>query len=121
MCAINPRAREVRSGLRSIVLESRTCNIMEIASILPLGTERSDMQSQLLSRFLSTYVIDNDEVLTLFIRQAAQMASNSGEILILCIDQTPRYRIDSLSLWFLSASAAELFLFYGVFKRVRET
>ncbi|MCI5160177.1 MAG: transposase, partial [Candidatus Electrothrix sp. AUS1_2] len=62
---------------------------MDIASILPLDTERSDMQYQWLSRFLITHTIDNDEVMTPFIRQAAQIASNSGETLILCIDQPP--------------------------------
>lgn len=76
---------------------------MDIASILPLDTERSDMQYQWLSRFLSTHTIDNDEVMTPFIRQAVQMASNSGETLILCIDQTPisdRFGILMVSLRF---------------------
>ena len=121
MCTINHLAEEVRWGLRSVLphinksplnklslcvaaaLETRSCNTMDIASILPLDTERSDMQYQWLSRFLSTHMIDNDEVMTPFIRQAVQMASNSGETLILCIDQTPisdRFGILMVSLRF---------------------
>ena len=121
MCTVKHLAEEVRSGLRSVLpdldksplgklslcvaaaLETRSCNTMDIASILPPDTERSDMQYQWLSRFLSTHTIDNDEVMTPFIRQAVETASGSGETLILCIDQTPisdRFGILMVSLRF---------------------
>lgn len=121
MCTVKHLAEEVRSGLRSVlpdlnksplgklslcvaaVLEVRTCNTMDIATVIPLDTDRADMQYQWLSRFLSTHTVDNDEVMTPFIRQAVQMASNSGETLILCIDQTPisdRFGILMVSLRF---------------------
>ena len=121
MCTINHLAGEVRLGLRSVLPhlnksplgklslcvaaapETRSCNTMDIASILPPDTERSDMQYQWLSRFLSAHTIDNDEVMTPFIRQAARIASSSGETLILCIDQTPisdRFGILTVSLRF---------------------
>lgn len=121
MSTINHLAEEVRFGLRSVLpdlnksplgklslcvaaaLEVRTCNTMDIASVLPLDTDRSDMQYQWLSRFLSTHTVDNDEVMTPFIRQAVRAASGSGETLILCIDQTPisdRFGILMVSLRF---------------------
>lgn len=121
MCTVNHLAEEVRSGLRSVlpdlnksplgklslcvaaVLEVQTCNTMDIATVIPLDTDRSDMQYQWLSRFLSTHTVDNDEVMLPFIRQAIQAASGSGETLVLCIDQTPisnRFGILMVSLRF---------------------
>ena len=69
MCTVKHLAEEVRSGLRSVlpdlnksplgklslcvaaVLETQTCNTMDIAAVIPLDTDRSDMQYQWLSRF----------------------------------------------------------------------
>ena len=121
MCTVKHLAEEVRSGLRSVlpdlnksplsklslcvaaVLEVQTCNTMDIAAVIPLETDRTDMQYQWLSRFLSTHTVDNDEVMMPFIRQAIQAASGSGETLVLCIDQTPisdRFGILMVSLRF---------------------
>jgi len=121
MSTINHLAEEIRFGLRSVlsdlnksplgklslcvaaVLEVQTCNTMDIAAVIPLDTDRTDMQYQWLSRFLSTHTVDNDEVMTPFIRQAIQAASKAGETLILCIDQTPisdRFGILMVSLRF---------------------
>lgn len=121
MGTISHLAEEVSSGLRAVlpginknplyklslcaaaVLEVQSCNTMDIAAVLPLETERIDMRYQWLSRFLSTDSIDNDEVMRPFIRQALETASASGEVLILCIDQTQlsdRFGILSLSLRF---------------------
>ena len=79
MCTVNHLAEEVRSGLRSVlpdlnrsplnklslcvaaVPEVQTCNTMDIAAVIPLDTERSDMQYQWLSRFPSTHTVDNNE------------------------------------------------------------
>jgi len=121
MCTVKYLAEEVRSGLRSFlpdfnknplgklslcvaaVPEVQTCNTIDIAAVIPLDADRSDMQYQWLSRFLSTHTVDNAEVMLPFIRQAIRAASGSGETLVLCIDQTPisnRFGILMVSLRF---------------------
>ena len=100
---INKNPLHKLSLCAAAVPEVQSCNTMDIAAVLPLETERIDMRYQWLSRFLSAKSIDNDEVMRPFICQAVQVASDSGETLILCLDQTQlsdRFGILSLSLRF---------------------
>ncbi len=82
----NPRRK--LSLCVAAVLEVRSCNTMEIAAALPLYSERIDMRYQWLSRFLLTGTVDNDKVMQPFDRQAIAHSCQSGETIVLCMDQT---------------------------------
>ena len=70
------------------VLEARTGNTAEIASLLPLETEREDMRYQWLSRLLSNPHVKVAEVMAPFARQVLAESCAHGEVVLLSIDQS---------------------------------
>jgi hypothetical protein len=69
-------------------LEARTGDTAEIAALLPLETERTDMRYQWLSRLVGNPLIKVEEVMEPFARGALEEACAQGQTVLLSIDQT---------------------------------
>ncbi|MGF6604901.1 hypothetical protein P3T23_009657 [Paraburkholderia sp. GAS448] len=87
------------SGLRRTILkklplavaamiEARTPNTMELATVLPLATERADMREQWLRRLLKNFLLEPVTILEPMGRQALQQAGGGGQTILLSMDQT---------------------------------
>jgi hypothetical protein len=70
------------------MIEARTPNTSELATVLPLATERADMREQWLRRLLSNTLLEPGYILEPLSRQALQQASADGQTILLSMDQT---------------------------------
>ena len=70
------------------LIEARTPNTAVLAAMLPLDLAREDMRQQWLRRLLSTGELRSDRELEPFARESLQMASSSGQTVLLSMDQT---------------------------------
>lgn len=70
------------------LIEARTPNTAVLAAMLPLDLAREDMRQQWLRRLLSTGELRSDRELEPFARESLQMASRSGQTILLSMDQT---------------------------------
>jgi hypothetical protein len=70
------------------MIEARTPNTSELATVLPLTTERADMREQWLRRLLSNSLLVPRSILEPLARQALLQASADGQTILLSMDQT---------------------------------
>lgn len=70
------------------VVEARSCNLMELAARLPLGTQRIESRYAWIERFLSTETIDDREVMEVFADAAVASAAQGGQTVVVSLDQT---------------------------------
>jgi hypothetical protein len=70
------------------MIEARTPNTSELASVLPLATERADMREQWLRRLLDNSLLEPGSIVEPLARQALQQASADGQTVLLSMDQT---------------------------------
>ena len=60
------------------MIEARTPNTSELATVLPLATERADMREQWLRRLLGNSLLEPGNILEPLARQVLQQASADG-------------------------------------------
>lgn len=70
------------------MIEARTPNTAELATVLPLATERADMREQWLRRLLSNSLLTPGNILEPLARQALEQAGADGQTILLAMDQT---------------------------------
>lgn len=89
---VHPRLRKtVVSKLALAVgamIEGQTPNTVELANLLPLGTERQDMREQWLRRLLKNPLVCPAEVLEPLARAELAKAARHGQTVLLSLDQT---------------------------------
>jgi Transposase DDE domain len=95
--------REKLALLVATMLEARTANLVEVATVLPLETERTDMRYQSISRFLSNELVDCEAIMAPFARDVMERMAGLGDTVVLILDQTKasdRHQILMLSVRF---------------------
>jgi len=80
--------REGLSVLASVVLNTRSVNLMENASALPRKIIAVDHRYQYISRLSGNSHIDTDEVLQAFVGEIFRRHSEAGETTVLALDQS---------------------------------
>jgi hypothetical protein len=106
MGSVEKLATEVRHGLEeahpeirktllkklplavAAIIEARTPNTVEVATLLPPEVERLDLREQWLRRLLKNPLIDSMEVMEPFGRQVLREAASKGQTVLLSMDQT---------------------------------
>lgn len=74
--------------LVATMLEVRSANLMDLASVLPRPIERIEKRYQWIERFVSNDLVDCDTVMAPFAREVLDRISASGERPVLLIDQS---------------------------------
>ncbi len=82
----NPR--EKLAVLVATAVETGSCNTMELAARLPLGTERLESRYAWVERLLSAKTIDDSAVMAPLAAQIISFVSSTDDTTVLCIDQT---------------------------------
>jgi hypothetical protein len=82
----NPR--EKLATMVAALIETRSCNTMELAARLPLKTERAESRYAWIERFLSAETIDDMAVMETLSRRLLVTLSEQGKMIIVSIDQT---------------------------------
>ena len=80
--------REKLSVMVACLVETRSCNTMELAARLPIETARTESRYAWIERFLSTDTIDDMEVMEAMTRPLLATLSAQGQMLVVSIDQT---------------------------------
>tara|TARA_B100001173_G_scaffold304990_1_gene309790 strand:- start:19 stop:1113 length:1095 start_codon:yes stop_codon:yes gene_type:complete len=80
--------REGLSVLASVVLNTRSVNLMENASALPREIVSVDHRYQYISRLLGNSHIDTDEVMQAYVGEIFRRHSEAGETIVLALDQS---------------------------------
>ena len=70
------------------MIEAQTPNTIELANVLPLPTEQSEIREQWLRRLLKNTLLDSPVVLEPFARTALEEAARNGQTVIISMDQT---------------------------------
>ena len=70
------------------MIEVQTPNTIELANVLPLPTEQSEIREQWLRRLLKNPLLDSPAVLEPFARTALEEAARHGQTVMLTLDQT---------------------------------
>lgn len=70
------------------MIEGQTPNTVELANLLPLGTERQDMREQWLRRLLKNPLLACAAVMEPFAREELAQAARNGQTVLLSLDQT---------------------------------
>jgi hypothetical protein len=82
----NPR--EKLAVMVASLIETRSCNTMELAARLPIETERAESRYAWIERFLSADTIDDMEVMEAMSLGLLATLSAQGQMLIVSLDQT---------------------------------
>ncbi len=82
----NPR--EKLAVMVACLVETRSCNTMELAARLPMETDRSLSRYAWIERFLSAETINDMEVMTTLSRRLLATLSEQNKTLVVSIDQT---------------------------------
>lgn len=89
LCAgMNKSPREKLAVMVGAVVETQSCNLMELAACLPLKTQRSASRYAWIERFLSASTVDEVAVMQPLASQLLDWISLSGQTVVLCLDQT---------------------------------
>jgi hypothetical protein len=70
------------------MLEAQTPNTSELATVLPVPTERQDLREQWWRRLLTTPLLERPALLEPFARTGLEEAAHNGQTVILSLDQT---------------------------------
>jgi hypothetical protein len=82
----NPR--EKLATMVACLIETRSCNTMELAARLPLQTERAESRYAWIERFLSAETIDDMAVMETLSRRLLATLSKQGQTIVVSLDQT---------------------------------
>jgi hypothetical protein len=82
----NPR--EKLATMVACLIETRSCNTMELAARLPLQTERAESRYAWIERFLSAETIDDLAVMETLSRRLLATLSKQGQTIVVSLDQT---------------------------------
>jgi Transposase DDE domain len=82
----NPRKK--LATMVAILIETRSCNTMELGARLPLDTERAESRYAWIERFLSADTIDDLDTMDVLNRRLLPTLSAQGQTLIISVDQT---------------------------------
>ena len=88
--AMDKSPREKLTTMAACLIETRSCNTMELAARLPIETDRAKSRYAWIERFLSAGTIDDRGVMEAMTRRLRAMLSAQGQTLIVSIDQTSR-------------------------------
>ncbi len=87
-----PRLRKTVVGKVALavgaMIEVRSPNTAELATVLPLETQRQDMREQWLRRLLKNPLLVSATLLEPWARQALEQAHRNGQTVVLSLDQT---------------------------------
>jgi hypothetical protein len=70
------------------MIEAQTPNTIELAGLLPLDTDRSDMREQWLRRLLKNPLVECAKIMEPFARAVLADAATGGQTILLSMDQT---------------------------------
>jgi hypothetical protein len=89
LCAgMNKSPREKLAVMVGAVVETQSCNLMELAACLPLKTARMESRYAWIERFLSASTVDEVAVMQPLAAQLLEWISLSNQTVVLCLDQT---------------------------------
>ena len=80
--------REMLGRVVATMLDVRSANIVELAAGFPSSSDRTDMRYQRIIRLLGNPLVDCDQIMESFARDALTLAGASGEPIVLILDQT---------------------------------
>jgi hypothetical protein len=80
--------REKLGVMVACLIETRSCNTMELAARLPLVTDRVESRYAWVERFLSAETIDDMNVMERLTRRLLATLSGQGKTIIVSVDQT---------------------------------
>jgi hypothetical protein len=87
-----PRQRKTQRDklavLVATMLQIKSANLMELGSGLPIKTTDALSRFQCIKRFLGNDLVDVDDVMAPFSREALRLASGDGAQPVLIIDQS---------------------------------
>lgn len=95
--------RDKLALLVATMLDVRSANLMDLAAGVPRSTDRTDMRSQWIVRFLANPRVVSDEIMDPFGRAVLERAVAAGEALVLILDQSKvsdRHQVLMLALRF---------------------
>jgi hypothetical protein len=82
----NPRKK--LATMVACLVETRSCNTMELAAKLPIKTERAESRYAWIERFLSAETIDDVAAMKAMTRRLLATLSEPGRTIVVSIDQT---------------------------------
>lgn len=86
--ALYKSPREKLATMAACLIETRSCNTLELAARLPIETDRVESRYAWIERFLSAETIDDMGVMEAMTRRLLATLSAQGQTLIVSIDQT---------------------------------
>ena len=86
--ALKKSPREKLSVMVSALIERQSCNLMELASVLPLETDKPNSRYAWIERFLSADSVDEPMIMTALADQIFQQLHRQKQTLVICLDQT---------------------------------
>jgi Transposase DDE domain len=86
--ALHKSPREKLAVMVAAVVETRSCNTMELAARLPLGTERTESRYAWIERFLSADTLDDMAMMEVMTRRLLATLSVHNQTLVISLDQT---------------------------------
>ena len=86
--ALYKSPREKLATMAACLIETRSCNTLELAARLPIETDRVESRYAWIERFLSAETIDDMGVMAAMTRRLLATLSAQGQTLIVSIDQT---------------------------------
>ncbi len=105
--------REKLSVMVSALIEAQSCNLMDLAAILPLETARSESRYAWIERFLSAHTVDEISVMKALATQLLQALHEAGETLVICVDQTSLGNLHGIAMVSVRVGGRGLPLFWG--------
>lgn len=72
----------------SALIERQSCNLMELAAVLPLETDKPNSRYAWIERFLSADTVDEAMIMAALAHQIFQHLHRQNKTLIICLDQT---------------------------------
>jgi hypothetical protein len=82
----NPR--EKLAMMVACLVETRSCNTMELAARLPIETDRNESRYMWIERFLSASTIDDTSIMDVLARRLLATLCERGRTVLISIDQT---------------------------------
>ena len=80
--------REKLATMVACLVETRSCNTTELATRLPMASERSISRYAWIERFLSATTIDDEAAMEALARRLLVPLSARGQTIVVCLDQT---------------------------------
>jgi hypothetical protein len=104
--------REKLSLMVGALIEAQSCNLMDLAALLPLETERAGSRYAWIERFLSADTVDERGVQKALTRQLLHHLHGRGETIVLCVDQTSLGNVHGIAMVSVRVGGRGLPLFW---------